>query len=222
MLERAGLVKKDRPQKRLFVEGPDDKHALIHLFQHHQIFNDKEEDNPFKIEEKRGIENILEILGTELKQSGLEQLGIVVDADTDIATRWQSLQNRLSSAGYTAVPDTPDLNGIIIKQEDRPTVGVWLMPNNTLPGMLEDFVSFLVRPDDALWPLAENVVQQVIDLERRFPENHHMKARIHTWLAWQEVPGTSLGLAVTRHYLDADNDHARQFIAWIRQLFDLK
>ncbi len=161
MPERAALVKKDRPQKRLFVEGAEDKHALVHLFQHYQIFNDKEEDNPFKIEDKRGIENILEILGTELKQSGLERLGIVVDADTDIATRWTSLQQRLSSAGYKAVPDTPNLNGLIIKQEDRPTVGVWLMPNNTLPGMLEDFVSFLVRPDDVLWPLAENVIPNI-------------------------------------------------------------
>ena len=100
-------------------------------------------------------------------------------------------------------------------------MGIWLMPNNTLAGMLEDFVSFLVRPDDALWPFAGESVQQVMALERRFPEQHVMKSRIHTWLAWQEEPGSPFGLAITRRYLDADALHAQQLIAWIRLLFDL-
>ncbi|HEU5370317.1 MAG TPA: DUF3226 domain-containing protein, partial [Ktedonobacterales bacterium] len=109
----------------------------------------------------------------------------------------------------------------IIKQADQPTVGVWLMPDNTLSGMLEDFASFLIPSDDVLWPLAGDVVQQVVIKKRLFPESHLMKARIHTWLAWQEEPGTPLGLAITRRYLDAAAPHAQQLVNWIRQLFDL-
>jgi hypothetical protein len=49
-----------------------------------------------------------------------------------------------------------------------------------------------------------------------------MKAQLHTWLAWQEQPGTPLGLAITNRYLDADALHAQQLMDWIRQLFDLE
>ena len=49
-----------------------------------------------------------------------------------------------------------------------------------------------------------------------------MKAQLHTWLAWQEQPGTPLGLAITNRYLDANAPHAQKLMDWIRQLFDLE
>ena len=48
--------------------------------------------------------------------------------------------------------------------------GVWLMPDNRLPGMLEDFVRFMVRPDDRLWPRVEDVLQSI-------PENSATSSR---------------------------------------------
>jgi hypothetical protein len=95
------------------------------------------------------------------------------------------------------------------------------MPDNTLPGMLENFIQFLVPPDNALWPRAEECVAQIPEPERRFPPEHQIKAHVHTWLAWQEEPGTPLGLAITKRYLDADVPHAHQLMDWIRRLFDL-
>ena len=55
--------------------------------------------------------------------------------------------------------------------------------------------------------------------QRRFRDTYRSKALIHTWLAWQEEPGTPLGLAVTKRYLDADHALARQFVQWLRRLF---
>lgn len=55
----------------------------------------------------------------------------------------------------------------------------------------------------------------------RFPPAHKIKARLHTWLAWQEEPGKPMGLSITARYLDADALHAQQLIKWLRQLFDL-
>lgn len=214
MQKLAGLVKEDEPQNYLLVEGNDDEHVLYSLLTHHQI------PERFKIRNKQGIDKLLESLDVELKRSGLDRLGIIVDADIDLPARWQSLRSILSASGYN-VPLTPGLNGTIIKQVDQPTVGVWVMPNNNLPGMLEDFASFLIPSDDILWPLSDSVVQQVVAQERRFPESHLMKARIHSWLAWQKEPGMPLGLAITSRYLDADASHAQQLVAWIRQLFDL-
>jgi hypothetical protein len=215
MQKRAVLVKEDELQNYLLVEGNDDEHVLYSLLTHYQI------PERFKIRNKQGIDKLLETLDVELKRSGLERLGIIVDADTNLLARWKGLRERLTHAGYDTLPATPDPNGTIIKQADQPIVGIWLMPDNTVPGMLEDFASFLISADDLLWPLADNVVHQVIARERRFSESHYMKARIHSWLAWQEEPGTPLGLAITRRYLDAAAPHAQQLATWIRQLFDL-
>ncbi|MDQ3882101.1 MAG: hypothetical protein M3249_02935, partial [Thermoproteota archaeon] len=46
-----------------------------------------------------------------------------------------------------------------------------------------------------------------------------IKAQLHTWLSWQHEPGTPLGLAITKRYLEADTLHAQRLITWIRRLF---
>lgn len=216
MGENASLVRERKPRNTLIVEGDDDEHVLYSLLEHYQV------PEQFEVQNKHGITKLLSTLDVELDRSGLERLGIVVDADTDLASRWRGLRKILLDAGYKKMPVSPHSGGTIIYESDRPIVGIWLMPNNKLPGMLEDFISFLVPPSDVLWPIAEAVLQQVIAQDRRFPQAHHMKAHIHTWLAWQGEPGKPLGLAIKAHYLDADAAHAQQFIAWIRQLFDLK
>jgi hypothetical protein len=93
------------------------------------------------------------------------------------------------------------------------------MPDNTLPGMLEDFARFLVPPGDNLWPRACDCIDNIPVDQRRFPAQHLIKAQMHTWLAWQQQPGLPLGLAVTTRYLDANAIHAQQLVAWIRRLF---
>ena len=123
-------------ERYLLVEGKDDEHVFYHLLKHHQI------PECFEIKNKEGIDNLLDTLPTELKRSNLERLGIVVDANMDIAARWRILRNILASAGDGDVPASPDPAGtiIILEQPERTlTVGIWFMPNNTLPGMLEDF-----------------------------------------------------------------------------------
>ncbi len=40
------------------------------------------------------------------------------------------------------------------------------MPNNTLPGMLEDFVSYLVPQNDTLWQKADHCLDQISDEEQ--------------------------------------------------------
>jgi hypothetical protein len=55
--------------------------------------------------------------------------------------------------------------------------------------------------------------------ERRFAAVHSVKALIHTWLAWQDDPGTPLGQAITKRYFDADAPHVDQLLAWLTRLF---
>jgi hypothetical protein len=196
----------------LLVEGNDDEHVLYHLLKHHRV------PDLFKIKNKGGDTELLNSLEVELLASDLERLGIVLDADTDLAARWQTLRSTLSSSGYD-VPGTPDPDGTIIQQPGLPKIGIWIMPDNTLPGMLENYVAFLVPPGDQLWSYAEDCVERIP--EQRFPAAHRPKAHIHTWLAWQEEPGTPMGLAITKRYLDAEAPHAHQLMDWIRKLFEI-
>ncbi len=209
------IIKEDR-LNYVLVEGRDDVEVVRHLLIYYNL-------EPYiTVENKQGINNLLEGLEVELMRRAETRLAVIVDADTDISHCWLSLRQRLIEAGYTTVPPQPDPDGTIIGQTNRPTVGIWLMPDNTLSGMIEDFISMLIPENDMLWPIAQNVVQQVIVTDRRFPETQTAKANIHTWLAWQEEPGKPMGQAITKRYLKADALHAQKLIAWLRRLFDLE
>jgi hypothetical protein len=203
-------------QNLLLVEGKDDEHVLYALLKHHRI------PERFKVVNKEGIDNLLETLPVELKRSDLERLGIVVDANTDLAARWTAVRNILLEAGAVNVPRTPSPEGsvAILEQPDRTlTVGIWLMPDNQLPGMLENFIAFLVPPNDPLWDYAGDCLRRIP--QPRFSPAHLPKVHIHTWLAWQEEPGTPMGLAITKRYLDAHAPNVHRLMAWIRRVFDV-
>ena len=93
------------------------------------------------------------------------------------------------------------------------------MPNNTSPGMLEDYLFFLVPAGDPLFERAGRCVEGIPVEERRFTEAHVSKALIHTWLAWQDDPGTPLGQAITKRYFDSDGPQVQALLGWLTRLF---
>lgn len=199
----------------LLVEGKDDKHVFYALLNHHGI------PRTILIKDKQGIDNLLDTLEVELLASELKQLGVVVDADVDLNARWQSLTAILRNSGYTKIPTSPDTEGTIIVEDDRPVVGIWIMPDNSVPGMLENFVKFLVPQNDRLWDRVILCIDSIPEAERLFRTQHLIKAQLHTWLAWQQEPGSPLGLSITKRYLEADALHAQQLMGWIRRLFSI-
>ena len=215
MHEKAEVRKNER-QNLLLVEGKDDEHVFYNLLEHYKI------PQEFKIKNTKGVDKLIEALEVGIDGSEVKRIGAVVDADVVLEDRWKALRNVLVKAGYSSIPLMPNPNGTIIQIEERPTVGIWLMPDNTLPGMIEDFIKFLVPEDDVLWPLAEDIVQRVIETDQKFRPSYKSKAHLHTWLAWQEEPGGPMGQAIMKRYLNADEAHAQQLIAWIRQLFEFE
>jgi hypothetical protein len=206
--------------KQLLVEGNDDFHVFCKFFEHFQL-----PANAFGIKEKVGYDRIRDSLAEEVMASGRQALGIVVDADVDLHARWQSLRDRLIVLGYAAVPVQPDAGGTIINSaadSELPTIGLWLMPDNQLPGILENFIAFLV-PGQETNPLWQHATQCVANIpgQRAFPDVRLPKAQLHTWLAWQEEPGKPLGQAMAARYLNTQTEAADQFIAWIKRLFQI-
>lgn len=148
-----------------------------------------------------------------------EVIGLVLDADDSDATRrWQSVKDRLSHYPYQ-LPDKPTSSGILIDAiDDKPRLGVWLMPNNADSGMLEDFCYLLAEPEARSFA-AECVDKAEAKKVTTFKAAHRSKAVVHTYLAWQDEPGQPLGQAITRQSLRSDEQIALQFIEWLRELF---
>ena len=204
--------------RQLLVEGNDDFHALCQLFGSRKL-----PENQFGIKEKNGYPRLLDTLDTEIDAPGLESLGIVVDADENLQSRWQSLRNRIFECGYSSIPEEPNPHGTVIPDPNRPMLGIWIMPDNRLPGILENFIAFLVpnRETNILWQHAAQCVASIPEGHKAFPEVRAPKALLHTWLAWQVEPGKPLGQAIAARYLDPQSETADCFVQWVKRLFEL-
>lgn len=199
----------------LLVEGPDDEHVIKALFGRRKL-NHLHEIKPYG-----GIELLLDGFPVKLKETDIHSLGLVVDADTDLAARWQAIRDRLIAAGYQNVPVEPDLTGTVLPPPTEtilPRFGIWLMPDNRTSGILEDFLRFLVPASDALLPHADNALCNLPEVPR-FPSVARSKALIHTWLAWQEEPGRPLGQSITARFLCDNVPEVDSFVAWLQRLF---
>jgi hypothetical protein len=192
----------------LLVEGPDDFHVVQHFLRRCGI------DPPTDLKSAGGDTSLLELFSATVTGGAHRVIAAVIDADSDVSARWQSLRDRLGPLGYHLPPE-PDSQGTVVSGER--TIGLWLMPDNRIPGKLENFVELLIPRDDVLWPYARAAVASIPE-PRRFSTASTIKAEIHTWLAWQEEPGTPTGAAIGQRYLQIDGDAANAFASWVRRL----
>jgi len=196
--------KKKLMPRQLLVEGNSDKQVIEALCKRHQMSDLFSYIFPSR--DGSGIEYLLKTLPDRLKQENLDTLGIVVDADLDFTARWQSLVYQLKEFGYDEIPKVLPETGLIHIQEAKPKIGVWIMPNNKLPGMLEDFVRYLIPADDKL---QQKVIALLDEIETEelnpYSLTHRPKALIHSWLALQSKPGIPMGQAITAKALSEDS-----------------
>jgi hypothetical protein len=201
----------------LLVEGDDDEHVLKHLCGNRGV------PHLGEIKPHGGVNRLLESFPVRLKASeDGDIIGIVIDADTDLNSRWQSLSDRLASVGYQGVPENPRPDGTILDPPGDtllPRVGIWIMPDNQVNGILEDFLRFLVPEGSRLFDHVESSVAAIPADEVRFSQLAKPKAIIHTWLAWQDEPGKPLGTSITARYLDPGVAQVDVLVSWLNRLF---
>lgn len=125
-------------KQRLLVEGKNDKYVYYQLCEAHNLPALKGFEHPPKnfVKDFEGIGKLLKTIKAVLLESDLERLGIMIDADTDIKGRWDSIRNQFLNSN---IPEHPDTNGTIFQYKDK-TIGIWLMPNNEATGALESFL----------------------------------------------------------------------------------
>ena len=197
------------PSRVLLVEGPNDRHVVWHVWARHAA------ESPFCIVEKSGVENLLEAIVPEIKVSGRQAVGILLDANTDPAGRWAAVKDRLAQANLD-LPERLCASSAII--DSRPRVGVWLMPDNTSPGELEDFVVQMIPDCDPVLPLSQRYIDGIPTAVRKFSEKKKLRAQLYAWLAAQEDP-RRMGTAIGARDLQVDGALCQEFVTWLTRLF---
>jgi len=210
------MVPEDAPN-RLIVEGPDDQHSLLHLMRRHGVDWDNPGPQLPHVRDSGGYEKLL--VSLEVCVRTYTRLGIVIDADVDPQGRWGEVNRRLETLGV-ALPQNPPSDGVVVNGiRPRTRVGVWLMPDNRQSGAIEEFLADLIPQNDCCWPYAEEASSEARRRGAPFPEKDFLKARIHTWLAWQKEPGLPFGTALTARYFRSESEPALRFVSWFRRLF---
>jgi hypothetical protein len=205
----------------LLVEGKDELRTLPELLEFAGIAWPRGAE-PVYIQEYDGVANLLAEgeIEAQFKASGLEALGVLVDADHDPTARWHQVRGRLAKI-VDGLPESLPPTGSISKPPSGPRVGVWLMPDNIRTGMLETLLLELRRTDPPLQEHVSTATNQARTLGAPFLMAHQAKAELHTWLAWQDPPGLQLHMGVRSRLLDAEAVKANAFLAWCRELYGL-
>lgn len=206
---------------QLVVEGSDDKHVVWAFCKKFHL------PETFEVVDTEGYDNLRDGLDERILSGSFEKLGIIVDADNDILSRWQSLSDVLKVFGYL-MPDAPNPSGTILNHPDSHTfyplqIGIWLMPNNQMAGMLEDFLGKIIETDSILLPIAKESLEKIkleIPESLRFNNSHYSKALIHTFLAWKEPPGKPFGQAINANFFNEETELLTQFLNWVKLLFE--
>ncbi|MCI5225416.1 MAG: hypothetical protein D3918_01860 [Candidatus Electrothrix sp. AX2] len=209
-----------RPEKLLLVEGPDDKAVISAVAKRHGVeCGDKSKNQLIAIKTLEGLGKLKEKISVELKDSSIKTIGVVLDADKSSENRWQSIRNCLIE-NYPTLPKSLPEKGLIHTGEKK--IGVWIMPDNNEAGMLETFLQFFVpEGNKELWDFAEQSCTSARERGAPFRISHTDKAKIHTWLAWQDPPGTQLYTAITKRIFDSNLPQAAVFIQWFKDLFEV-
>lgn len=208
----------------LLVEGKTDKYFVEQLLRQLKL------EQNFGIISSNGVDKLLDDFQIHLKSTNvLKKLWIIIDADACADDAWFRVRARLIESGnYSRNIDSRALfpaSGIILPDDsDGIVVGIWVMPNNLDAGMLESFLLNLVHENDSLIDHAINTVDGIEGCRDSHPnlykKEHLPKAKIHTWLAWQDEPGISLGTAMHHHLFQLDNHLCKQFTDWLERLND--
>lgn len=210
-------------EKVLLVEGDDEKWVLPEFIEKNGVtWEDKQGNRIVEIKPFDGKEKLnRKLLNIELKASGLKILGIILDADDSPDNTWKSIRNILIER-YPNIPKELPESGLIHSTPEQVKIGVWMMPDNKARGMLETFLQFLLPENGkALWQFTEQSCLQAKEQGACFKDCHSDKAKIHTWLAWQNPPGRQLGYAIKERILSPDSPQAAVFMQWFKELFEV-
>ena len=202
----------------LAVEGMTDHHFVLHLCR---------KANPaletrFSCRDCRGQQGVLNAVRGLVNSPEYTAVGFLLDADNDPAQRWRDVTDRIAAANSDIqIPSVLAGNGAIIPANPdfgSPRIGIWIMPDNSSAGELENFVTKMIPDSDQVWPLSQAYINDIPVQHRKFEGAKIAKSQVHAWLAARKHPGL-MGLAVHEGDLATDGELCQRFLAWLNRLF---
>lgn len=220
--------------KVLLVEGDRDIWVVVRLLEKNGITWEWGNEPIIQIEypgypqkDRGGKDKLLKskFIASYLNQRGCVALGLLVDADEDASRRWQQVREACRFSMPNIPNELPETGLVFTTQNsggDAIKFGVWIMPDNRMRGMMENFLVKLIPEGMApLWTYAQEVVTEAKILGAPFTDAHQDKANIHSWLAWQDPPGLELHQAIIKQVFSPQKAESQIFINWLRDLYDL-
>ena len=215
-------------EKILYVEGPDDKWVTISLRQQYQHNED------VKIQDLDNCDLALQALSTKASSpSETKRIGLIIDADTDIEARYQGIIKELKKTlGITLTrPELANIDGFVRditnQSGDVVRIGIWIMPDNINAGRLEDFLFDKIEETNGIFQQVEpalSIIEHAAVADANIADKlyrsiHRDKAKLHTFMAWNNPPDLSMGMAVRKGFFPVESDTEKKFRAWIEELF---
>ncbi len=141
---------------------------------------------------------------------------VICDAEGDpAADRWQEIRDELVKRAFEAVPEAMPVEGTVVSNQEDKRVGVWIMPDNSSTGMIEDFFWAAIPEENEEKSLAHNYVSSV---PRPKFKGKLSKAKLYAWLAVQKDPSAHPWQAFRWTWIKRDRGSVPLFLRWIERL----
>jgi hypothetical protein len=171
---------------------------------------------------KEGVFNLLPDLLNQLDDAQITRLAVVVDADSTVnGGGYQHAIDKVTETvklhGFTLASNP--VGGVLFQNDDGlADFGLWVMPNNSDEGMLEDWIKSCVHPDEhELFTHAKTVVDTLP--QTKFKPIHISKAEVATWMAWQKQPGHGIYRAVEDQLIDTNSALFKELCDWLNHVY---
>ena len=169
--------------RQLLVEGEEEVRVLGALLRYLQI----DDLQVWEYGGKDSLGNRLRALIATPAFDQIVSIGIVRDADSSAGSALQSVQSSLRNAGLPVPVASSEPAG------DWPRVSIFIMPDNSNDGALEDLCLTALTEDPAM-PCVEHFLT-CVNGQVAAPPRDQQKARIHAFLASRQDPELRLGEA---------------------------
>ncbi len=225
--ERRKNNKYEPREKVLLVEGAAEERFIPELMEKNGVAWPTDwKLAPVQMRDKNGYTNLVQrrLINAEINEPIRRITGILLDADDHPKDRWTAIRD-CCLQHFPGLIDCQFGESIIVTNpESKKKLGIWIMPDNRSPGMLESLLQSMVPAGDGQKLLAfatHSVTKARDEFKAAFKHSHFDKAVTHTWLAWQDEPGVQFHDAVKRPILDPKSTAAAPFVKWFRNLFEV-
>ena len=184
-----------RGPKLLLSEGKDEQYLLPELLELAGVPWPK--PPPVFIHQTDGVATLLDLDTVEAiyKEPDRTALGLVVDANGDVAARWNRARTMLTAIA-PGFPRELSTLGIIHQEPAGPRLGLWLMPDNERAGMLETLLLAIRKDDPPVWTHVTAAVVEAKRVGAPFRDAHALIGSLMPQIiknAGQPIPRHALG-----------------------------